>query len=108
MATYLGLDLFTVGRISTIVQTIAYFLLILGFNFARKKNFTRHKNFMTIATALSFISLVVVMIPSFSSIISGISLSTLNSLSSITILHHSLGVLALVMAALVILKPASG
>jgi len=105
MAAYLGLDLLTVVKINVIIQTIAYLFLIVGFNFARKKNFNKHKIMMVIATLLIFVSLAIVMLPSFYSIVSGIPIATINFFTSIIIFHHSLGVITLIMAALVLLRP---
>lgn len=104
MASYLGLGIATVATISLSIQTIAYALLLTGFVFARKKSFQRHGRLMTAATALNFVSLAVVMLPSFYSIVSSVSFTGISSIQSIIILHHSLGVVALAMAAIVVLK----
>jgi uncharacterized membrane protein YozB (DUF420 family) len=105
MAVYLGLDIKTVATISLVIQTLAYFVLLIGFAFAKKKNFQRHKRTMSVATLLNFVSLFVVMLPSLYSIISGISLATVSLNSLIIILHHSLGLITLIMASLAILRP---
>lgn len=104
MATYLGIDIATVATVNVLLQTAAYLLLIRGFLFARKKNFRRHKMIMSIATSLNFISLAVVMLPSFYSIVSKISLPEMNSFSSIVVLHHLIGLSALILASLVVLR----
>jgi len=89
---------------SLILQTIAYVVLIVGFLSARKKNFKTHKRIMSIATLINFVSLFIVMLPIFYSLILGISFATINSTSSVIILHHSIGLITLVLASLVILK----
>lgn len=104
MATYLGIGITTVATISLILQTIAYLVLIIGFTFARKKNFRRHKRVMSVATLINLTSLFIVMLPSFYSIVSGISFPSISSISLIMIVHHSLGLLSLVLASIVILR----
>jgi uncharacterized membrane protein YozB (DUF420 family) len=100
MATYLGLSITTVATINLILQTIAYIILLMGFRFARKNNFSKHGIMMGTATLLIFISLAVVMLASFYSIISAFSF---NLYSSMIILHHSLGLVTLIMAIVAIL-----
>ena len=104
---YLGIGIANAAVISLIIQTIAYVILIVGFTFAKKKNFKIHKRTMIIATLLNFISLFVVMLSSFYSIVSGISFAAINSFSLITIFHHSVGLITLVLAFLVVLRGCS-
>jgi uncharacterized membrane protein YozB (DUF420 family) len=101
---YLGIGTTNVATISLIIQTVAYIVLIVGFTFARKKNFTVHKKIMSSATLLNFASLFVVMLPSFYAIVSGISLSTISPTSFLIIFHHSIGLITLLLASLVILR----
>jgi uncharacterized membrane protein YozB (DUF420 family) len=104
---YLGISIANAAAISLIIQTIAYAILIAGFVFAKKKDFKIHKKTMTVATLLNFASLFIVMLPSFYSIVSGISLAAISSSSSIIIFHHSIGLITLVLASLVILRGCS-
>jgi uncharacterized membrane protein YozB (DUF420 family) len=104
MALYLGIGIQTFASISLVLQTVAYLILVIGFVFAKKKNFQKHKKVMASATLLSFVSLIIVMLPSFYAIISGISLAAISSSSLLIIVHHSIGLITLVLASLVILK----
>ena len=107
MVTYFGLDLLTSVKINMVLQTAAYLLLLAGCYFARKKIFSKHKIIMTTATVLIIASLAIVMLPSFYSVVSGISPATISSINSLTLLiifHHSLGLIALVMALLVTVR----
>ena len=104
MATFLGINIFTLATVSLFIQTIAYIVLVVGFIFAKKRNFQKHKMIMSSATLLNIVSLVLVMLPSFYSIVSGISFATISSTSSIIIFHHSIGLIVLVLALLVILR----
>lgn len=104
MATYLGFSIATVAAASLIVQTIAYLILILGYTIARKKRFQKHKKTMAAATLLNFVSLFLVMLPVFYSLVYGISLSTVSTTSLIVIVHHSIGLITLVLASIVILR----
>jgi uncharacterized membrane protein YozB (DUF420 family) len=105
MATYLGLDVITIAILNLVLQTVAYFILIIGFRFARKNNFRKHGIMMSTAILLNFISLFIVMLSSFYSVISALKQIELNPL--IIILHHSFGVITLVMAiiAIITLRP---
>jgi uncharacterized membrane protein YozB (DUF420 family) len=105
MATYLGLNIATIAAINIILQTIAYFILIVGYRFARKNNFSRHGIMQITATSLIFISLIIVMLSSFYSVVSEFKQITLNPL--IIILHHSFGAITLAMSvvAIVTLRP---
>ena len=107
MAAYLGVDIYTIATIDILIQTIAYLILIMGFLFARKQNFRRHGLFMGIATLLVFMSLFVVMLPAFYSLVSGISTERMQLPISISVIHHILGVTSLAMAvvAIVVLRP---
>ena len=104
---YLGIGITNAAAISLILQTIAYIILLAGFIFAKKKDFKIHKKTMIIATLLNFASLFIVMLPSLYAIISGISFATISSISFIIIFHHSIGLITLVMASLVILRGCS-
>jgi uncharacterized membrane protein YozB (DUF420 family) len=97
MAGY-GIDLFTLATIDDVIETIAYVLVLLGFYFARKNNFKRHGILTMTATLLVFVSLFLVMLSVFYYTISGISLSNIDLISSIIILHHSLGLITIVMS----------
>ena len=101
---YLGIGIANAATVSMIIQTIAYVILIAGFIFAKKKDFKIHKKTMIIATLLNFVSLFIVMLPSFYAVISGISFAAISSSSFIIILHHSVGLITLVLASLVILR----
>jgi uncharacterized membrane protein YozB (DUF420 family) len=105
MATYLGINIATIAAINIALQTIAYFILIVGYRFARKNNFSRHGIMQITATSLIFISLIIVMLPSFYSVVSEFKQITLNPL--IIILHHSFGAITLAMSvvAIVTLRP---
>ena len=98
MVTYLGLDIATIAMINITLQTISYFILLMGFRFAKKSNFRKHGIMMSTATLLMFISMLIVMLPSFYSIISRFSLD-LNTF--MIVLHHTLGAIALIMAIIV-------
>ncbi len=102
MATYLGLDIKTVAQISLFIQTFAYAMLLAGFIFAKKKDFRKHKRLMSVAFLFNMISLLVVMLPSFVSVASGLAITTGSSL--IVVVHHAIGLVALVLASIVILK----
>lgn len=104
---YLGIGINNLATISLILQTVAYAVLIAGFTFAKKKDFKIHKKTMIIATLLNFASLFIVMLPSLYAIISGISFATISSISFIIIFHHSIGLITLVLASLVILRGCS-
>jgi uncharacterized membrane protein YozB (DUF420 family) len=107
MAAYLGFDIGTVALANLTLQTIVYFILILGYAIARKKRFQKHKKIMAAATLLNFISLFVVMLPVFYSFVYGISLPTINSTNTLVIVHHSIGLITLALASVVILKSCS-
>lgn len=100
---YLGIGIANAATVSLIIQTIAYGILIVGFIFAKKKDFKIHKKTMSVATLLNFASLFVVMLSSFYSIVSGVAL-TISSFSFVIIFHHSVGLITLVLASLVILR----
>jgi uncharacterized membrane protein YozB (DUF420 family) len=104
MTTYLGLNVSTIAILNLILQTIAYFILLIGFRFARKNNFRKHGMMMGTAILLNLVSLAVVMLPAFYSIITATSFNLKNS---ITILHHSLGLITFIMAivAIAVLRP---
>jgi uncharacterized membrane protein YozB (DUF420 family) len=101
---YLGIGTTNAASISLIIQTITYVILIAGFIFAKKKDFKIHKKTMITATLLSFVSFFIVMLPSFYAVISGISLASISSIPFIIIFHHSIGLITLVLASLVILR----
>ena len=104
MAAYLGFDIGTVALANLTLQTIAYLILILGFVIAKKKRFQKHKKVMAAATLLNFISLFVVMLPVFYSLVYGISLPAISTTNTIVIIHHSIGLITLALASVVILK----
>ena len=88
----------SIALLNLILQTIAYIILIAGFRFARRGDFKKHGTLMAIATLLTFISLISVMLPVFYSIASGIPSAGIDTLNLITIIHHSLGMISFVMA----------
>lgn len=88
--------------ISIVIQTIAYFFLVIGVIYIKRNNIRKHKITTIIATLVNSSSLFIVMLPSFYSFIS----AKVNSILSITIvIHHSFGLAALVMASLVVFRP---
>lgn len=95
-------DLFTLATINIVIQTAAYLMVLVGFSFARKRNFKNHGILMMTATLLIFVSLFLVMWSVFYSTLSGISFQNVDIISSIIILHHTLGLITIVMALIAI------
>jgi len=96
---------FGLATINIIIQTIAYILVLIGFSFARKGNFKKHGILMMAATLLIFVSLFLIMISVFLSTVEGILI--FDPISSLIFLHHSVGLITIIMAlvAIAILRP---
>ncbi len=89
----------TIATITVVAQTIAYACLILSVHFARKKNFPTHGKFSAFAFAINLVTVLLVMIPSI------LNLSRVqNDTFTTAALHGFVGLSALTMAALLLVK----
>jgi uncharacterized membrane protein YozB (DUF420 family) len=99
MANYLGLDVATVALANIILQTAAYAFLIAGARYGMKRDFDTHKRVMRVATSLNILSLAVVMAPSLLSLLPQ---AGAVFVSQLALVHHGIGLVALVLALTVV------
>jgi uncharacterized membrane protein YozB (DUF420 family) len=99
-----GLGLATIAALNLAVQTTAYVILIFGFLQARKKAFDTHRKVMMAAVSLLALSLILVMGPSFYSIITNLPLPRIGLAPTVTIIHSIFGTTALSMAVVALVK----